>query len=326
MSKETGHKKKIIYYSILNYQPESRAILNKFFNVISLDNPKEDTPKILKEVDVIIAPLGFYLGREKIDQAQNLKIIASNTTGVPHIDVEYAVRKGIKVVSLKDYPDFLNTITPTAELTFGLIIALIRRIPWGFNSVCEGIWNRRLFGGVSMLSRMSLGIAGLGRLGKMVASYGKCFGMNVYFYDPYVKESHLNGLKRVDTLKELVSTSDVVSMHIPHNPETENLFNERIFSRFKLGAFLINTSRGELIDFSALLNSLENKLLAGAALDVFEGEYEEGFSKKFLTHPLLEYAKKHDNLILTPHIGGSTYDAWRLTEEFTLNKVIDALK
>jgi|TARA_B100000315_G_scaffold216684_1_gene216767 D-3-phosphoglycerate dehydrogenase len=326
MGKKTGVKRKILYYTILDYQPENKAILDKHFYVITLKNPDEDNREILKEVDVIIVPLGFYLGRDKIDKAPNLRIIASNTTGVPHIDVEYAEQKGIRVISLKDYQGFLRSITPTAELTWGLILALTRRIPWAFHSVCDGEWNRRLFGGVSMLSRMSLGIAGLGRLGSMVASYGKCFGMKVNFYDPYVTDPLIPGLKRADTLEELVEDNDIVSIHIPHKPETEKLFNEEIFSKFKQGSFLINTSRGELIDFSVLLRSLQNKVLAGAALDVFEGEYEEGFSKKYITHPLLEYARKHDNLIITPHIGGSTCDAWRLTEEFTLRKVIEALE
>lgn len=316
---------KLLYYSVLQYQQENLELLHKYFQVISLDNPNYDTPEILRIVDVVIAPLGYYFGKEKIDNAPNLKIIASNTTGTPHIDVDYAEKKGIYVLSLKGQTEFLKSITATAELTWGLIIAVVRKIPWSFRSVCRGTWDRRLYGGISMLSKMSLGIVGLGRLGSMVASYGTCFRMKVRYFDPHVAETDIPNVERINSLEELVSVSDIVSIHIPHEPETENLFNEKILSMFKQGAYLVNTSRGELVDHNALLKYLKNGRLGGAALDVFGGEFTEGFLQVLKNHPLLAYAKENENLLITPHIGGSTVDAWRLTEEFIIKMIINRM-
>jgi D-3-phosphoglycerate dehydrogenase len=316
-------KPTLIYYPVLQYQPGNLRLLHDNFEVIELPNPDHDTPKILKRAEVILAPLGYFCGKEKIDSAPNLKVIGSNTTGHPHIDVVCAVKKGIKVVTLKGQYDFLKTITPTAELTWGLIIALIRNMFPSYKSVLDGNWDRRPFAGECMLSRMSLGVAGYGRLGKMVANYGKCFGMTVRYYDPFVSV-HDDGIERVFSLKELVSTSDIVTIHIPHETETENLFGREVFSYFKKGSYFINTSRGELVDHEALLSFLKDATLAGAALDVFEDEFKSGFT--ILEHPLWQYAREHDNLILTPHIGGSTVDAWRQTEEYTISLVLAALE
>lgn len=314
----------MIYYETLNYQPENLKLLNENFEVIMLPNPLYDKLEILNQANVIFAPLGYYCGRDKINQSPKLKVIASNTTGHPHIDINYAAQKGIQVITLKGHDEFLNTITPTAELTWGLIISLTRKIFPAYQSVLKGNWNRRPFGGVSMLSRMSLGVAGYGRLGRMVANYGKSFGMKVRYYDPFVENEDV-GVFRVNTLVELVSTSDIITIHIPHEPETEGLFNKKIFTYFKKGAYLINTSRGELIDHDALLEYLKDGTLAGAALDVLDGEYKDGFKDNIKDHPVWKYAQEHSNLILTPHIGGSTIDAWKMTEEYTIKLIVAAL-
>lgn len=314
----------LLYYDILHYSPENIELLNKNFRLISLPDPSQDTSEILNQANVILAPLGFYLGKEKMDQSPILKVIGSNTTGHPHIDVLYAKKKSVKVVTLKEHRDFLKTITSTAELTWGLIIALTRNIIPAFQSVLEGHWERWPFGGKRMLSRMSLGIVGLGRLGKMVASYGDCFDMEVRYFDPYVNESP-PGMERIQTLEKLVQISDIVTIHIPHEPETENLFNREVFTKFKDGAFFINTSRGELVDQQALLDCLQSGKLAGVAIDVMEGEFKPGFKEKLLKKHLVRYAREHQNLIITPHIGGSSLDSWGLTQEFTIRKVIEAL-
>ncbi len=319
-------KKPVIYYKILQYQTENLELLNKHFDIIYLNNPNEDTPELLGKAEVILAPLGFFLGKEKIDLSPNLKIIASNTTGIPHIDAVYAENRGIKVLSLKDQAAFLDKITPTAELTFGLIISLMRRIPWAFDSVKSGIWHRRLFGGKSMLSRMNLGVVGLGRLGKMVARYGRSFGMMVNYFEQDEKIPTPEDIIKLNTLEELVAHSDIITVHINLTEENRGLFNKKVFSRFKDGSYFINTSRGEIVDFNALLDCLKNGKLAGAALDVFEGEFNNGFQGYLKNHPLLEYAKSYDNLLITPHIGGSTYDAWKETEEYTIRMILENLK
>ena len=313
-----------LYYRMLKYQPENRRRLDDLFTVIELDDPSEDTPEKLFRVEVLFAPLGYFVGKEKMDSAEKLRVIASNTTGHPHIDVDYAASKGISVACLKFAPEFLSTITPTAELTWGLILALTRRIPAAHESVLAGNWDRRPFGAPGMLSRMSLGIAGLGRLGSLVANYGLAFGMRVRYFDRSEKTADPR-IKRVTTLQALVSSSDVISLHIPHEPETEGMFSRKIFESFKQGSYFVNTARGELIDWNALYGVLDSGRIAGAALDVFEGEFVPGFIDGFPGHPFLKYAREHDNVIFTPHIGGSTIDAWRETEAHTIDMVVGTL-
>jgi D-3-phosphoglycerate dehydrogenase len=313
-----------LYYSVLRYQDGNLERLKRDFEFIELPDPSYDEDEVLSRVEVLFAPLGYMVGRTKIDRCPALKVIASNTTGHPHIDVEYAKSKGIKIACLKFAQEFLKKITPTAELTFGLVIALTRNIIPAHLSALKGNWDRRSFGANAMMSSMSLGIVGLGRLGSLVAGYAKAFSMKVRYYDPYVdsKDKHF---ERCKTLKDLVSKSDIISIHVPHELETEGMFDRDIFENFKQGAWLVNTSRGELLDWNALLNALESEHISGAALDVFEGEFDPEFSSKYFDHPLLNYAREHDNLILTQHIGGSTLDAWEKTEAHTIDMVMESL-
>ena len=314
-----------LYYRMLKYQPENMAILAREFELIELDSPAQDTPEVLARVDVLFAPLGHMVDATKIDECPCLKAVVSNTTGHPHIDVEYARSKGIFVVCLKFAPDFLKRITPTAEHTWGLLLALIRNLVPAHKAALAGVWDRRPFGGRSMLSSLSLGIAGHGRLGTMVARYGMAFGMKVRYFDPYIDVSS-EGAERVASLASLVAQSDVVTIHVPHEKETEALFTAEIFEHFHPGSYLLNTARGELIDWNALLHGLQSGRLAGAALDVFDGEFVPGFAECFSGHPLLQYAREHDNLIITPHIGGSTIDAWRLTEGHAIEMALNHLR
>jgi len=314
----------LIYYDILNYLPENIRLLESYFQLIQIPDPSCDKAEILQKADAIIVPLGYFFGKKKIDTSSYLKVIGSNTTGHPHIDVQYAHKMGIKVVTLKGHHEILDRITSTAELAWGLIIAVTRNICPAYRSVLNGHWERWPFGGRMMLSNMSLGVVGYGRLGKKVAEYGVCFGMKVNYYDPYVKKTDASTEKK-ETLEELVSVSDVVSVHVPHELTTENLFNENVFGCFKERSYFVNTSRGEIVDHNALLDALRRGKLSGAALDVLEDEFNPGFQKHLNTNHLVQYALNHDNLIITPHIGGSTIDAWRMTQEFTIKKMIEAL-
>lgn len=317
---------KVLYYSFLNFQESNINLLNEKFEVITLKNPEQDSEEVLADIEIAFAPLGFYTNKEKIDKMPKLKIIASNTTGETHIDREYAESKGIKVISLKGENEFLKTITSTAEHTWGLLLALMRRTPWAFQSILDGKWNRWIFGGKAMLSQMTIGIVGLGRLGTIVANYAKCFGLKkISYYDPYVSECSIKGVEKINSLEELVGRHDIITIHIPAEKETYKMFNADLFSKFKPGSYFINTSRGELVDEEAMIKSLESGILAGAAIDVLDEEYRMSSEELLKEHPLLKYAKNHDNLLITPHIGGSTLDAWRLTEEYTIRKILEYL-
>jgi phosphoglycerate dehydrogenase-like enzyme/CMP-N-acetylneuraminic acid synthetase len=318
-------KFKLLYYSILKYQHDNYQYLQDNFEVIELESPSNDSNEVLQDIDVILAPLGYLISKEKIDKCVNLKVIGSNTTGHPHIDVDYAISKKISVVTLKNEKEFLDTITPSAEFTWGLLLTLTRNIIPANQYVQKGKWDRRPFGGQSMLSRLKIGIVGLGRLGSLVSQYALAFRMEVFFYDPNIAVGPPR-ISKCNSLEDLVSQVDIVSLHVPHERETEGMFSKRIFNSFKKNSFFINTSRGELLDHSALLENLKNGRLSGAATDVFEGEFNPEFEKTFDSHPLLNYAKNNTNLIITPHIAGSTIDAWFETERYTIQSILNILK
>jgi phosphoglycerate dehydrogenase-like enzyme/CMP-N-acetylneuraminic acid synthetase len=317
-------KYKLLYYSVLKYQPDNYQFLKDNFEIIELNSPSEDNDNVLREIDVILAPLGYFVDKEKINKCSNLKVIGSNTTGHPHIDVAYALSKKINVITLKSEKEFLDKITPSAEFTWGLLLSLTRNIIPAHEHVLEGKWDRRPFGGQNMLSRLNIGIVGLGRLGSLVSNYALAFGMEVHFYDPNISFGPPR-ISKCNSLEELVSKVNVISVHVPHERQTEGMFNRKIFAAFKQNSIFINTSRGELIDHSALLENLSNGRIAGAAIDVFEDEFNPDFEKSFVAHPLLNYAKNNTNLLITPHIAGSTIDAWFETERHTIQKVLNVL-
>lgn len=316
---------KAIYFEILNYTQDNLRLLENSFELTRLQDPSFLDASMLREASVLFAPLGFFFGSDLFSQSPNLKAIASNTTGIPHIDEIAAKEKNIKIVSLKNEKTFLDAITPTAELTLGLIICVVRNIFPASQSVLEGKWNRWDFGGDAMLSRMSLGIVGLGRLGRMVARYTSTLGMTVLYYDPFVKTNSNMSYEKIDRLEDLVGMADIVTVHASATKHNKHMFNENIFYKFKKGSYFINTARGELVDSEALINALKSGRLKGAALDVVDNEYEVGFSEKVLDHPLIQYAHSHSHLIITPHIAGSTRDAWHLTQRFVIEKTIEHL-
>lgn len=280
---------------------------------------REELFAAVKDADVLVIRLGHKIDKEVLNAAKNLKIIACPTTGLDHIDLNAAKEKGVRIVSLKGEAEFLNTVTATAELSWGLLLALIRKIPLAFDSVKSGKWDRDSFKGVELRDK-TLGVIGCGRLGKMIVQYGNAFFMNVIACDPHINHEDMEkaGAEAV-TLEELLRRADFISVHVPLNEGTENLIGEKEFSRMKNGTYVVNTSRGKIIDEAALLRALKNEKIAGAAVDVMAGEEAGG---KFLkNNPLQEYAKSHDNFLIVPHIGGATYDSMRKTEDFIAKKV-----
>ncbi|MDP6688670.1 MAG: 2-hydroxyacid dehydrogenase [Alphaproteobacteria bacterium] len=315
-------KPALLYYRLLNWQPENQALAAAGFTVHELDNPEQDNDEILAGIEACCAPLGFYFGSEKMERCPNLRAIISNTTGVPHIDMAAAAARGIEVFSLKDEQAFLDTITPTAEHAWGLLLALLRRTPWSFDHVKAGHWNRFEWGAPAMLSRLKLGIIGYGRLGRRLARYGAAFDMAVRYHDPFVEADGLS--ERVGSLVDLVAWADVISLHVPALPETQGLISAEVIDRFKPGSLFINTARAELVDEAALLRALQSGHIAGYGADVLDGEFDLDF--KAAEHPLVRHAQSHDNVLLTPHIAGSTQDAWRETQGRVIELAIDYFK
>ena len=271
------NKPSILYYDIQDFQESSIDYLKEYFHLNILADPNHDTSHILEKAHALFAPMGFKCDMSKIDKCPNLSVIGSPTTGIPHIDEHYAKAKNIVICSLRDQQSFLADITPTAELAWGMLISLVRHMDPAFDSVCDGHWDGKGFGRRTprMFSEMSLGIVGLGRLGSMVAAYGKAFKMKVRYYDPHVI-SH--DYIRCQGLTELARESDVISIHVHGTPENTKLIDKEVLAAMPRGSFLINTARGNVLDETALLHVLETKHLAGAALDTLDGEHLPGFT------------------------------------------------
>jgi len=315
----------LIYYKILNFQEGTLKYIEENFNCITLPDPEYDTEEVLKKAKVLFAPMGFMFDKEKIDMCSSLHVLGTPSTGELHIDVDYARKKNISICSLRNQKEFLSKITPTAELAWGLILCVTRRIPWAHDSVCEGRWEGKEFGKRTprMLSGMSLGIVGLGRLGSLVARYGRAFRMKVFYYDPFVTD---DCYVKCDNLLGLAKSSDIVSIHVHLSRETENLIDSEFIRNMPKCSFIINTARGGIVNEDDLLEALKSGHLAGAGLDMLAGEHMPGFKERLSEHPLIRYAKTHDHLIITPKIGGCTIDAWEKAERRIVDLIIEEFK
>jgi D-3-phosphoglycerate dehydrogenase len=220
-----------------------------------------------------------------------LKIIGRAGVGVDNIDVKTASDKGILVINTPQ-----GNAAAAAELAIGLVFALARKIPQAAESMRQGIWEKKKFMGVEIAGK-TLGVVGLGNIGRQAAERGVGLKMNVIGYDPFPPKSLPAGVKQV-ALDELVTKSDFITLHVPLTPETKGLFGAATIAKMKKGACLINCARGGVVEEDAVLEALKAGQLGGAALDVFAKEPPE-------PSPLFQ----QDNLIALPHLGASTKEA-----------------
>lgn len=302
-----------------SFSREALSLLTKEFDRVELmDLDREELLSNVAEFDYLWVRLRNSIDQEIISTATELKGIISATTGLNHIDTAFANNQGIAVLSLKGETEFLRTIRATAELTIGLIISLIRGIPWSFDSVRTGEWNRDLFRGRELYGN-TVGLIGFGRLGSIVAEILSSFEATVIAYDPAIPlKSYPQGIRGFSSPEEVFSQADILSLHASFSEGSRSFIDKRLLSMMKPTSFFINTSRGELLDESALLNTLMGKRIAGAALDVLANETSLTPQKS----PLIQYAMSHGNLLITPHIGGCTFDSMVNTELFMARKLL----
>ena len=298
------------------YDSEARTVLQSIGELAEARLSQEELPRRVGDVDVLIVRLGLRVDRQVIDVGSGLRAIVSATTGLDHIDVDYARSRGVSVLSLQDETEFLKNVRATAEHTWALLLALVRRIPFAFRSVCEGEWDRDRFRGHDLYGKR-FGVVGLGRIGEMVARYAMAFGLQVHAYDP-LRQGWPPDVVREPTLDDLLRVAEILSLHAPLNDQTRALIGSRELNLLPAGAILVNTARGDLIDAYALLDTLSEGKLAGAALDVIPGERDDRDERRAA---LVEYARKHSNLLLTPHIGGATVESMALTELLMANRL-----
>lgn len=303
------------------YDARARSILEEVAVVTEQALDRAGLLREIRSFDILIVRLGHEVDAELLKKAPRLKIVASATTGLDHVDVAAAAAAGVTVLSLKGETDFLENVTATAEHAWGLLLSLVRRLPAAHADVLAGHWRRDLFIGRELKGK-TLGVIGYGRLGRKVASYGMAFGMTVLANDPQA-DPKAHPEARFLALKEVLAGADAVSLHVPLDGTTAGLIGRTQLAAMKPGAVLINTSRGGVIDEAALLDALESGALAGAALDVLSGEENarRGKGSWPANDPLVRYAALHDNLVLTPHVGGATSDSMAAAEIFMARKI-----
>lgn len=243
----------------------------------------------VKDVEVVIVRSNTKITRRVMDAGKKLKIIGRPGVGLDNVDVKAAGERGIKVLNTPEAP-----AASVAELVLGLMLCLSRKITIADNGMKNGKWLKSETKGRELFGK-TLGLVGFGHIGSHIAKIATAAGMNVLAHDKYRKDAGA-GVKLVG-LEELLGASDFVSLHVPLTDETKHLISGEKIAMMKQSAFLINTSRGGVVDEDALYKALGEKRIAGAGLDVFSTEPYSG--------PL----SKLDNVVLTPHIGASTDEA-----------------
>lgn len=267
----------------------------------------------LKDYDGLLL-MGTKADKELIDAGTNLKIITANGVGFDHIDIEYAKEKGIVV---SNYPTGVRV--PTAEMTFALILATVRRLSFYDKVVRNGNWidvSEQQYMGMSLQGK-TLGIYGMGRVGSEVGHFCQALGMKVIYNDVRRLDADLEkelDVKYVD-FDTLVSESDVITLHAPALPSTEGIFNSEVFKKMKNTAYLVNAARGVLVKENDLVNALQSGEIAGAGLDVFEHEPEVSSELRAL-----------DNVIMAPHAGTGTLEARTAIAKEASNNLISFLQ
>jgi len=255
---------------------------------------KEELAGALKDCEGLIVRSETKVTADLLDSAGSLRVIGRAGVGVDNIDVTAATMRGMVVMNAPDG----NTIT-TAEHTIALLISLARAIPQANSSLKSGRWERKKFIGVELQGK-TLGIVGLGRIGRVVASRARAMGMVIVAYDPFIAQEQARDLEiELAPLDDVYARADFLTVHTPLTAETRGLIDRDVIAKMKPGARIINCARGGLVDETALYEAITNGSIAGAALDVFSQEPPPA------DHPLLSL----DQVIVTPHLGASTTEA-----------------
>jgi phosphoglycerate dehydrogenase-like enzyme len=291
MSKATA-----LYFDCLSWQEDNIELLTKYFDLTRQPFPNGGRTK----VEIVFWPLGYHFLKARYPDTRYLVM---NTSFKPTLDSDQ-----ITIISNWNNPD-MKRITATAEHTLGLILAIHRGIPAYHTEASWGMWNRTTRPAEKMLSEMHLCIWGAGRIGKMLHKIATPIFEKVTLAD-------------TDTEAKILLYCDILAVTASIREEDiQPILDKDKLKLLRPTAFVVNTARGDLIDTEYLLTMLDLGELAGVALDVLPNEFEPGFTPMYSS--VCEYARREDNLILTPHIGGSTISAWRATERAVILDVMN---
>ncbi|HEY1854886.1 MAG TPA: phosphoglycerate dehydrogenase [Solirubrobacterales bacterium] len=286
-------------------------LLRENFEVdLGLDWDDGELAERLPGYDAILIRSATTMTPELIEAGRRLKVIGRAGTGVDNVDIPAATRRGIIVANAPE-----SNSVAAAEHTLALALALFRNIPQAHGSLVAGRWDRSKYKGAELYGK-TIGVVGFGRIGQLVAKRAQSFEMEVLAFDKFVSAERFRelGVEGAETLEALLGRSDLVTLHVPKTPETENMIDAAAIERMKDGARVVNCARGQLVDLDALVAGLESGKLAGAALDVFPAE-------PFTEHPIFE----REDVVVTPHLGASTAEAQDRAGVVTAEQVTAAL-
>jgi D-3-phosphoglycerate dehydrogenase len=295
--------------AVRHFKESGYASVRKLGGALSEDQLIQE----IKEVHLLGIRSKTQITPKVLDAAKKLQAIGCFCIGVNQVDLKAATNAGVVVFNAP----YSNTRS-VAELIIGLSIMLIRRIPDKSKAAHDGIWLKEAKGSFELRGK-TLGIIGYGNIGTQVSILAEAMGMKVIFYDTVTKLP-LGNAEAKKTIREVVSQADIVTLHVPDTPQTRLLVNKTVLKQFKKGAILLNYARGEVVDLEALAKCLQEGMLSGAAVDVYPWEPEKNGDR--FTTPL----QGLPNVILTPHIGGSTEEAQENIGEDVSNKLFQYLE
>lgn len=272
--------------------------------------PRDEIMAAMEDADAAIIRSRTKMDRELLDAGKKLLVVGVHGSGTDHVDKTYAKERGIAVLNVAD-----GNSDSVTELTIGLMLNLSRRIGEAAADVRRGGWRADDFVGRELFGK-TIGVIGLGSIGRRVAAVAAALGMKPVGFDPYLKDPSAAGYPVVSDLGELLSQSDVVSVHIPLTDETKGLINLSHLPLLRDGVILLNCARGGIIADDLLLAGLRSGKIAGYGADVMPEEPPER------GHPLLQYP----NVIITPHFGARTVEAQRKVAQSIAQKVLSALE
>lgn len=250
-----------------------------------------------------------YILNKKILSNTSIKVINTASTGLNHIDLVDCKKLGIKILSLTNDKKLIKQLPSTSELAVGLMIDLLRNITKSFNSVKDKKWDYSDYIGKELAS-LTIGIIGLGRLGRFMAKFAKAFGMQVFYYDPFIKSKDY----KKTNLKQLIKIADVISIHTHVDQKTKYMIDKKILKSAKNKPVIINTSRGEIVREKDIIWGLKNEFISGYGTDVIETEFSD--IKK---SPIIKNINRY-NIIVTPHLGGMTLQGQLRAYKFAVEK------
>jgi len=288
--------------------PSAKKLLEDKFEVVTApDTTQETLIEMVKDVDAIILRTTSKITREVIENAPKLKIISRTGAGVDNVDLEAAEEKGIIVCNQPG----VNNVS-VAEHAVAMILHLSKQLSLMDASVRGGNWSIRNKNLAVEINGKTLGVVGMGKIGSLVAKLCNALGMKILAYDPYASDE-LKQQYEFTTLENIFKESDFVTIHCPNTPETKGMITEALLNSMKPTAYLINTSRGDVVDEAALIKVLKEKRIAGAGLDVFHKEPVNSDNELL----------KLDNVILSPHSAAMTKEATIKLAVGAVNAVID---